>query len=157
MTNIKFPETNVVSCVFSLRHDRATSAAVYNEYDMVNGTEIRTLKEYVYRVPEYLQGTLKPHDFVVVHCQTGYQLCQVKTVNACTSLDERTLAPVVAKVDLETYFQEIDKQQQLKFMKQKLDKEKKRLESLVTYELIAEKNPEFKAMLEEFKKLGGEV
>lgn len=157
MTNIKFPETNVVSCVFSLRHDRDTTTAVYNEYDMVNGIKMCTLKEYYYRVPEYLQGALKPYDFVVVHCQTGYQLCQVKTVNACTSLDENSLAPVVAKVDLETYFHEIDKQQQLKAMKQKLDREKKRLESLVTYELIAEKNPEFKALLEEFKKLGGEV
>lgn len=41
-------------------------------------------------------------------------------------------------------------------MKAAIDREKKRLESMVTYELIAEKNPEFKEMLEAFKEMGGE-
>ena len=63
---------------------------------------------------------------------------------------------MVCKVDLSTYIQEVEKAKKLKAMKAAIDREKKRLESLVTYELIAEKNPEFKAMLEAFKEMGGE-
>ena len=50
----------------------------------------------------------------------------------------------------------MDRAAQLAIMKAELDREKKRLESLVTHELIAEKNPEFKALLDAFKDMGGE-
>ena len=54
------------------------------------------------------------------------------------------------------YEYNVEKAKQLRAMKAAIDREKKRLESLVTYELIAEKNPEFRAMLEQFKAMGGE-
>ena len=153
MINIKFPETNIVKCVFSLRQNRAGAVDGYDEYDHM---ESRNLKRYLYRVPSRLQGQLKIGDFVVVHCATGYQLCEIVALNVTSSFDEKTLAPVVCKVDLSAYIDEVDRAAQLAWMKTELDREKKRLESLVTYELIAEKNPEFKALLDAFKDMGGE-
>lgn len=110
----------------------------------------------MYRLPEYLVGKVQVHDAVVVHCVTGYQICEVVTVNALSNFDPRSIRPVVDKVDMSSYIDEVDKKKALAAMKRQIDAEKKRLESLVTYELIAEKNPEFKAMLERFKSLGGE-
>lgn len=153
MINVKFPETNIVRCVFSLRQNRATAAVVYDKYDRA---VTRDLKHYAYRVPRRLQGQLKIGDFVVVHCATGYQLCEIVELNAVSDFDEKTLAPIVCKVDLSSYIEEIDKAEQLKVMKAELDREKRRLESMVTYELIAEKNPEFKTLLDTFKAMGGE-
>lgn len=153
MINIKFPETNIVKCVFSLRQNRAGAVDGYDEYDHM---ESRNLKRYLYRVPSRLQGQLKIGDFVVVHCATGYQLCEIIELNAVSDFDEKTLAPIVCKVDLSSYMEEVDKAKQLKVMKAELDREKRRLESMVTYELIAEKNPEFKTLLDAFKDMGGE-
>ena len=153
MINIEFPETNIVKCVFSLRQNGAGAVDGYDEYDHM---ESRNLKRYIYRVPSRLQGQLKIGDFVVVHCATGYQLCEIVELNVTSSFDEKTLAPIVCKVDLSAYIDEVDRAAQLAIMKAELDREKKRLESLVTYELIAEKNPEFKALLDAFKDMGGE-
>lgn len=96
------------------------------------------------------------HAAVVVHCSTGYQICEVVTVNALSNFDPRSIQPVVDKVNMQSYIDEVEKKKTLTVMKKQIDAEKKRLESLVTYELIAEKHPEFKAMLERFKSLGGE-
>ena len=156
MTNIRFPKTNLVECVFSLRvgNNTVTPGAHWDENDF--HLEPKRLKKYTYRVPEYLQDQLKAGDVVVVHCQTGYQLCQVVSINAMGSFDIKSYAPVVCKVDLSEYVAEIEKAKKLVAMKAAIDAEKKRLESMVTYELIAEKNPEFKEMLEQFKSMGGE-
>lgn len=77
-------------------------------------------------------------------------------INVLSDFDVKSFAPVVCKVDLGTFIEEVEKAKQLKAMKAAIDREKKRLESMVTYELIAEKSPEFKAMLEQFKAMGGE-
>ena len=156
MTNIVFPKTDLVKCVFSFRSSNIINAFSENcdEYD--HHKNPKTLKSYTYRVPERLQGQIAVGDAVLVHCQTGYQICEVVEVNALSDFDTKTFAPVVCKVDLSNYIQEVEKTKKLKAMKAQIDREKKRLESMVTYELIAEKNPEFKAMLEAFKEMGGE-
>lgn len=147
-----FPETSLVECTFSWRTAN-TVGSNWDEYDHIDPAK---LKRYVYRLPEYLVGHVVPGDTVVVHCQTGYQICQVVTINALSSFDQKSIAPVVSKVDMGSYIDEVEKKKALAAMKKKIDAEKKRLESMVTYELIAEKNPEFKAMLEKFKSMGGE-
>lgn len=153
MINIEFPETNIVKCVFSLRQSSKYAGEAYDEYDHVRPND---LKKYIYRVPSILRGQLKVGDFVVVHCATGYQLCEIVELNVISNFDEKTLAPVVCKVDLSAYIDEVDRAAKLAVMKAELDREKRRLESMVTYEIIAEKNPEFKAMLDAFKDMGGE-
>ena len=147
-----FPETNLVECAFSWRTAN-TAGSGWDEYDHVDPTK---MKRYVYRLPEYLVGHVKVGDTVVVHCQTGYQVCEIVTINAISNFDQKSIAPVVGKVDMSSYISEVEKKKALAAMKKQIDAEKKRLESMVTYELIAEKNPEFKAMLERFKSMGGE-
>ena len=156
MTNIKFPKTDLVQCVFSFRSSNTQHISFdsWDEYDHHN--DVKRLKTYTYRVPEHLRGQIAIGDAVLVHCQTGYQVCEVVTVNALSDFETKSFAPVVCKVDLSTYIEEVEKAKKLKAMKAAIDREKKRLESMVTYELIAEKNPEFKAMLEQFKSMGGE-
>lgn len=150
-----FPKTNLVECTFSWRTESTAGIAgtAWDEYDHRNQNR---LKKYLYRLPDYLVGLVQPGDTVVVHCQTGYQVCQVTTINAISDFDPKTIAPVVDKVNMQSYIDEVEKKKALAAMKQQIDAEKKRLESMVTYELIAEKNPEFKAMLEQFKSMGGE-
>ena len=150
-----FPKTNLVECTFSWRTESTAGIAgtAWDEYDHRSQNR---LKKYLYRLPDYLLGSVQPGDTVVVHCQTGYQVCQVVTINAISDFDPKTIAPVVDKVNMQSYIDEVEKKKALAAMKQRIDAEKKRLESMVTYELIAEKNPEFKAMLEQFKSMGGE-
>ena len=155
--NLRFPDTDVVACVFSLKNGNNACTQGFTNYDIMPYESQRKLKEYHYRVPEYLKGQLQHGDFVVVHCQTGYQVCQVSKVNEFAPVETSKLAPVVAKVDLLAYFNELDRQEELKKMKAALLKERKRLEEQVTWDLIASKNPEFAAMLKAFRDAGGEL
>ena len=157
MVNIKFPETDVVSCVFSLKNSTNQCNQTFDEFGIVPDASQRRLKEYHYRVPAFLQGQLNPGDVVVVYCQTGYQVCQVYKVNEFAPGEVSKLAPVVAKVDLSGYFNDLIHQEELKKMKAALVKERKRLEEQVTWDLIASKSPEFAAMLDAFRKAGGEL
>lgn len=156
MLNIRFPDTNVVQCVFSLRSSNtAGESSKFDQYGIAH--ETRRLKRYSYRVPKYLEGRLAVGEYVLVYCQTGYQVCQVVSVNATCPYDPAELAPVVAKIALEPYFEDLKRQEELKSMKVALIKERKRLEEQVTWDLIAEKHPEFKEMLRAFRDLGGEL
>lgn len=157
MVNIKFPETDVVSCVFSLKNSTNSCNQNFDEFGVTPEDSHSRLKQYHYRVPAFLKGQLCPGDFVVVYCQTGYQVCQVYKVNEFAPVETSKLAPVVAKVDLSEYFGDLMHQEELKKMKAALVKERKRLEEQVTWDLIAAKSPEFAAMLKAFRDAGGEL
>lgn len=152
--NELFPATNLVSCVFAFRQNN--TSGVFNKYDCLTEASLAKAKRYMYRVPEHLKVELKVGDTVVVHCQTGFQLARVVELNAISSYPEESFAPVVGKADLHSYFDEIDTRETLQAMRNKIEMEKKRLESMVTYDLIAEKNPEFKALLDAYRAAGGE-
>ena len=155
--NIRFPDTDVVTCVFSLKNSVNMSDSSLDAFGVVPEHAFHKLKEYYYRVPEFLQGQLQPGDFVVVYCQTGYQVCQVNKINEFAPVETPKLAPVVAKVDLSEYFGDLMHQEELKKMKAALVKKRKRLEEQVTWDLIASKNPEFASMLKAFRDAGGEL
>ena len=150
-----FPATNLVNCVFAFRQNNTTTGT-FSKYDCLTAEAAVKAKRYMYRVPEGLRGELKVGDAVVVHCQTGFQLASVVELNAISSYPEESFAPVVCKVDLHSYFDEIDTREALQAMRNKIEAEKKRLESMVTYDLIAEKNPDFKALLDAYRAAGGE-
>lgn len=153
--NELFPATNLVNCVFAFRQNNSTTGT-YSKYDCLTEAAVAKAKRYMYRVPEHLRGELKVGDAVVVHCQTGFQLASVAEINAISSYPEESFAPVVCKADLHSYFDEIDTREALQAMRNKIEAEKKRLESMVTYDLIAEKNPDFKALLDAYRAAGGE-
>lgn len=155
--NIRFPETDVVSCVFSLKNSTNSCNQNFDALGVTPENSYNKLKEYHYRVPEFLQGQLQPGDFVVVYCQTGYQVCQVHKINEFAPVESSKLAPVVAKVNLNDYFNDLAHQEELKKMKAALLKERKRLEEQVTWDLIASKSPEFAQMLKAFRDAGGEL
>ena len=154
MTNIKFPSTNLVECVFSWRQNDTYATANWDEYDHRDPIH---LKRYIYRLPDNLVGKVALGDTVLVHCKTGYQLAQIATINATSSFDLDSVAPVVCMVDLASYIAEVEHKKLLARLKQQLDAEKKRLESMVTYDLIAEKSPSFAALLKQYKDAGGQL
>lgn len=139
MTNIKFPETDVIGCRFPEVTGRNGEVEVNN----------RT-KEYFYKL---LPGMDKPKasDFVVVSCQNGFQVCVVTTVNAITGFDD--LAYVVGTVDVEAYKTELARQAEKKRLHAELMRKKKELEDTIALDVFAERSPEFKALLEAYKAL----
>lgn len=153
MTNIQFPSTNLVECVFSWRQSSDYVATKWDEYDHCDPTG---MKRYIYRLPDNLVGKVAIGDTVLVHCKTGYQLAQITTINALASFSLDSVAPVVCVVNLASYIAEVERKKSLARLKQQLDAEKKRLESMVTYDLIAEKSPSFAALLKQYKDAGGQ-
>lgn len=153
MVNIQFPSTNLVECVFSWRQSNDYTAAKWDEYDHCDSTR---MKRYIYRLPDDLVGKVMVGDTVLVHCKTGYQLAQIATINATSSFDLDSIAPVVCMVNLASYIAEVERKKSLAMLKKQLDAEKKRLESMITYDLIAEKSPEFAALLKQYKDAGGQ-
>lgn len=141
-------ESNVVEVIFRYQNPMS----MFSE-DVAGECKCSSLKRYAFFVPEYLKGELQVGDAVIVFCATGFQLCEVAAINVMRSSDG--LRPVVAKVDMSPYFEEKKRQHKITLLRDKLQKEKKRLESMVTYELLADKSPEFKELLDEFKSLGG--
>lgn len=153
MTNIKFSSTNLVECVFSWRQSSDYVTAKWDEYDHCDPAR---MKRYIYRLPDNLVGKVAIGDTVLVHCKTGYQLVQIVAINALASFDLDSVAPVVCMVDLTSYIAEVERRKTLARLKQQLDAEKKRLESMVTYDLLAEKSPSFAALLKQYKDAGGQ-
>lgn len=153
MTNIKFSSTNLVECVFSWRQSSDYVATKWDEYDHCDPA---SMKRYIYRLPDNLVGKVALGDTVLVHCKTGYQLAQIAAVNALASFALDSVAPVVCMVDLASYIAEVERRKTLARLKQQLDAEKKRLESMVTYDLLAEKSPSFAALLKQYKDAGGQ-
>ena len=154
--NIKFPDTNVVGCVFSFRQNNNTvyQGSTWDEYDH---RSTKRLKVYNYRVPEYLKNQLKLGDAVLVHCQTGFQLCEVVELNALPGVPEVGLAPVVCKVDLTSYIAEIDRKVLKKKLQVQMEAMQRQIEEEKKYEWFAEKSPEFAALYEQFKALSKEA
>lgn len=94
---------------------------------------------------------------VVVRCSTCYQVCEISEINASLGGYTKPIAWVIDHITLQPYKEALERETSLIKMREHIEEEKKRLESMVTYELIAEKNPEFKDMLEKFKSLGGSI
>ncbi len=156
---LHFPPTDVVTCAFTFR--TANSNRVEGSFDklgrMASRANAQCAKRYYYRVPKGLLETGKVcvGAMVVVFCQTGYQICEVTEINATSPGPKEQLAWVVDVVNTRAFALEFERQEQLEHMKRHLKEERDRLEKLITYELIAEKNPEFGAMLQAFKDMGG--
>ena len=136
-TTFKFPETDVVGCRFPVISGRNSEVEVDPKS-----------KEYFYKL---LPGQPKPKlgDFVVTACVNGFQVCVVTTLNAMTSFKD--VAYVVGTVDVAAYREELHRQEMKKRLHAELMAKKKELEESVTLDLLAEKSPEFKAILDAYR------
>jgi len=139
MTNIKFPETDIIGCRFP----------EYVGRNCIVEVNPRS-KEYFYKL---LPGMPKPKigDFVVVSCQNGFQVCAVTTLNVLSDFED--MSYVVAPVDIGPYLSEIVRQEEKKKLYKELMRKKKELESSIALEVFAERCPEFKALLDAYNSL----
>ncbi len=155
--SIKFPETDVVGCIFTLRTmpKNVTARTAWDHMDHRTNVP-RDIKVYKYRVPKGLQGSLHYGDFVVVHCTNGYQVCEVVETNVLVD-DSFELDYVVDKFTLGHYADELERAESLETLRKRLLAEKARIEKATTYETLANMHPEFKAIWEDFKAMGGSV
>ena len=147
--NIEFPKTNVVGCKFTYRNSTVARGAVYDDFDRL--VDANQSKTYYYELPEGLEVSVG--ESVVVHCVNGFAVCEVCEVNALVDLPR--LDFVVDKINMGNYRSVIAAEKQRQMLKAKIEHERKRLESMVTYDLLAEKVPEFKALLDTYRSLGG--
>ena len=108
-------------------------------------------KEYVFAAYE----DLKEGDVVVVDTANGFQLVTVtgiaETLPRSVSMGD--LKEVVCRVDFSKYQERKDKVAKLKELKEEMDKKVKVLQNNAIYEMLAEKDPSLKAMLDEYKEL----
>lgn len=136
MNNIIFPTTDIVGV--KLR-------TPYNQASMAN-------KVLQYRI---LTGMENPHmgDTVVVDTAIGMQLGNVVHVDLPDT--GKVVGFVVDIVDLKHYDHYQEQAQIRETLREALLKKKQELEDLWTYEMLAEKSPEFNELLKQFKALGG--
>ena len=146
--NIEFPKTNVVGCKFAYKTRDAVGAR-YDDFDRM--TDVDNIKTYYYQLPEGMEVAVG--ESVVVHCVNGFAVCEVCEVNASVNLPR--LDFVVDKINMGNYRSVVTTEKQRQILKAQIERERKRLESMVTYDLLAEKVPEFKQLLESYKSLGG--
>lgn len=121
----------------------------------VEGTN--TNREYYYALYDSNIGT---GDYVVVKSANhGFGLAIVTDVIAdeCVAQSMRDYCnggrEVVAKFDMLSYEERVEKRKKAKQLKADMDKKMKELQELAVFEMMAEKNPELKDMLDEYKEL----
>lgn len=156
MVNVRFPDTKYVRAIFSCRQNNPqVVVSKFNDGDFVRAEQRRELKEYTYELLPHLVGKVEVGDMCLCHCATGYQIVEIVEVNALPPANVVAFSPIISKVDFTPYFEYMEQQRVLTAMREQIEAKKKSLESMITYELIAEKNPEFKEMLEAYRNAGG--
>lgn len=148
-------KNNVARCVFSLRTS-SKNDKMYDVTDRIVAKQWADLKRYEYLLPDYLVGQVNPGDVVLVHCATGYQVCEVDSV--VSELDcsyEDTLAPVVCKIDMSQYVESILKAEQIRKVKSRILVKAAEVRKQLDLEELATRNSDLQAMLDEFVKAGG--
>lgn len=110
--------------------------------------EVPIGKEYFYKL---LPGMNKPKigDLMVVSSNAGFGVVKVTTVDAKSKLDGH--AYCVGTVDPTMYITELQKEKKRKELKSILDKKSKELMDIAAWEMIADRSPEFKELLEQYK------
>lgn len=109
------------------------------------------LKEYTFASYE----EVLPGDVVVVDTRNGFQLVTVTelTEKLPDFLSNDALKEVVCKVDFSKFIQRQEKRERAKTIKAEMDKKVKVIQSQVIYEMLAEKDPELKALFNEYKRI----
>lgn len=105
-------------------------------------------KEYFYKL---LPGMDTPNrgDLMVVSSQNGFGVIMVTTINATSHFKD--MAYCVGSVSPCAYTSTLDSEKRKEELRKMLEQKKKELEELVTWEILAEKSPEFKKLLDEYK------
>lgn len=132
------------------------------EFEMLGNYKIALIKfldgtntDHVY--PYALYEDLQVDDFVVV--QTGHhglaiaQIAAIETEESNIGGRVECGREVVAKVDFTAFNERKEKAKRLAQLKKDMDKKVKELQSIALYEMLADKDPALKELLDEFKTL----
>lgn len=94
-------------------------------------------------------------EFVVVDTRYGAKVVQVTSdpYEGFYDTTNHELKEVICKVDFSNFFERRAKAERLKEIKAKMDHKVKQLQDLAIYEMLSEKDPELKGMLDELKEL----
>lgn len=144
----------LVNVVFNVNGNE-TGAYAMNCIEQNRSRRIRidgqAYKEYIFAAYE----DLSEGDVVVVDTVNGFQLATVTSIadRLPDNIPVGKLKEVVCKVDMSAYLERIENQKKAAELKSKMDEKVKVLQSQAIYEMLAEKDPSLKAMLDEYKKL----
>lgn len=117
----------------------------------LNGTNTSTEYEYA-MFDDYEVGDT----VVVMSAHHGLGIAKISAIipreQAITKIFERE---IVSKVDMETYETRKKNRNRVSELKNKMDKRFQELNKIALFEMMAEKDPELRGMLEEYKNLIG--
>lgn len=137
------------SFVFVVFNVNGVNTGFYN-----SGVRARPEKQYIFETYDVLM----PGDTVVVDTCNGFQLATVTELveefpNDIPVGTVGRLKEVVCKVDFSKFFDRKEKREKAKSIKAKMDKKVKEIQSQAIYEMLAEKDPTLKTLLDEYKEL----
>lgn len=111
----------------------------------------------VYAFVSYVEPNLTPGDMVVVNTVNGFSLANVIAVSDEPLTDIKALKEVVCKLNVAPYLERQEKLRQAEKLKREMDAKVAYLQENAVYELLAEKDPELKEMLQKYSSLTSEI
>lgn len=116
----------------------------------VQGTN--TVKGYAFAL---FDNDIKVDDTVLCDTVNGYGVAKVIEIIAKDEYDGDVTKEIVCSVDFTNFEQRKKNREEAKKLKSEMDKKMKEMQELALYEVMAEKSPELKEMLEAYKGLVG--
>lgn len=104
-------------------------------------------REYCFKADD----EIKKDDLVVVDTANGLGLGTVSNDAVHTSEVAKATRWVVCKVDIEKHNERVAAEERKKAIMTKMEEMKKKIEEETIFEILAEKNSDMKALLEEYK------
>ena len=92
-------------------------------------------------------------DVVVVDTANGLQIGYVIGYDEVSKFDDNNIKWVVQRVDLENHKINLERQEKLRALKQKMESRRKKLEEIQIYEILAKEDPDMRDLLDEFNKM----
>lgn len=120
-----------------------------------------TSKEYYYALYD---NNITFDDYVVVKSANhGFGIARVTEIVANEQITQSMRdycnegREVVSTFDMSAYEQRVEKRKQAKQLKSEMNRKMKEVQELAMFEMMAEKNPELKEMLDSYKALIGDI
>lgn len=92
-------------------------------------------------------------DVVVVDTANGLQIGYVIDYDEASKFDGNNVKWVVQRVNLENHKINLERQEKLKTLKQKMENRRKKLEEIQIYEILSKEDSYMKDLLDEFNKM----
>lgn len=90
---------------------------------------------------------LKQGDYVVTDSANGYNVAEVIEIKELTNKSKRW---IVCKIDVTAHKEKMKKEQEIKKVRDKLEKRRKQVEETEIYKMLAQKDVEMAKLLEEY-------